>query len=317
MRERLFHSKTLRLALQLSVFTASLFAAGSSFARPDMTPLGPNIADKGSAFYHFTVNTFDSVDGQRHYKVWTAIPDKPAPAAGYPLLYMLDGNAVMDRLSDSLLQKLSQQNPPVLVVVGYQTDEPFALSARAYDDTPPVSMAGSLCQQQATRGRPCGGGLIFRQLLEQTIAPQAEKGLKIDSHQRGIWGHSLGGLYVLDSWRSSSLFNRYYATSPSLNRDYIGMLDEMAQIDPRKVCHKQLIFMEGSPIPGKNKAGAVADAVSRVHATLPALRSRGLAVADWSFPELNHGEMFNAGFQRALFDMAAPDKTLPAANCPP
>jgi predicted alpha/beta superfamily hydrolase len=33
--------------------------------------------------------------------VWTAVPDKAPPAAGYPVLYMLDGNAVMDKLNDA------------------------------------------------------------------------------------------------------------------------------------------------------------------------------------------------------------------------
>ncbi|MDU7188019.1 MAG: Salmochelin siderophore protein IroE, partial [Klebsiella sp.] len=69
----------------------------NAYARPDMRPLGPNIADRGSAYYHFNVAYFDSLDGERHYKVWTAIPNAAPPAQGYPILYALDGNAVMDR----------------------------------------------------------------------------------------------------------------------------------------------------------------------------------------------------------------------------
>ncbi|MCT8152218.1 Salmochelin siderophore protein IroE, partial [Klebsiella aerogenes] len=71
----------------LSCLTLSYSASG--LAKPDMQPLGPNIADKGSAFYHFSVNQFDSADGARHYRVWTAIPNKAAPPTGYPVLYML------------------------------------------------------------------------------------------------------------------------------------------------------------------------------------------------------------------------------------
>ncbi len=43
---------------------------------------------------------------EHHYQVWTAVPDKAPPAAGYPVLYMLDGNAVMDKLDDAFLQQL-------------------------------------------------------------------------------------------------------------------------------------------------------------------------------------------------------------------
>lgn len=90
----------------MSMFSAMFFIillyAGNSYAKPDMRPLGPNIAERGSSFYHFSVSRFDSADGKRHYKIWTGIPDKSPPASGFPILYMLDGNAVMDRLPDTL-----------------------------------------------------------------------------------------------------------------------------------------------------------------------------------------------------------------------
>ena len=49
----------------------------------------------------------------RYDRVWTAVPDKTPPAAGYPVLYMLDGNAVMDKLDDAFLQQLFAGSPPV------------------------------------------------------------------------------------------------------------------------------------------------------------------------------------------------------------
>lgn len=57
------------------------------------------------------------------------MPDKAPPAAGYPVLYMLDGNAVMDKLNDALLQQLSAGSPPVIVAIGYQTTLPFDTAA--------------------------------------------------------------------------------------------------------------------------------------------------------------------------------------------
>jgi predicted alpha/beta superfamily hydrolase len=87
----------------------ALLYAGKSAAKPDMKPLGPNIADRGSAVYHFSVHQFDSADGKRHYRVWTGVPDRSPPPSGYPVLYMLDGNALMDRLSEDLLKQLTQK----------------------------------------------------------------------------------------------------------------------------------------------------------------------------------------------------------------
>ena len=83
---------------------AALFYSSSSFARPDLQPLGTEYCGQGSAFYHFTQRQYDSADGERHYRVWTAVPDKAPPTAGYPVLYMLDGNAVMDKLNDAFLR---------------------------------------------------------------------------------------------------------------------------------------------------------------------------------------------------------------------
>ncbi|EAU7576593.1 Salmochelin siderophore protein IroE, partial [Salmonella enterica] len=59
-----------------------------------------------SEFYHFSVSRFDSVDGKRHYEVWIGVSDKKAPVSGFPVLYMLDGNTVMDRLSDEFLKNI-------------------------------------------------------------------------------------------------------------------------------------------------------------------------------------------------------------------
>ena len=74
-----------RKALVTLLSGLTLIWNAHAFAKPDMQPLGPNIADKGSAFYHFSVNSFDSADGSRHYRVWTAVPNKAAPASGYPI----------------------------------------------------------------------------------------------------------------------------------------------------------------------------------------------------------------------------------------
>lgn len=149
----------------------TLICSAQVYAKPDMRPLGPNIADKGSVFYHFSVTSFDSVDGTRHYRVWTAVPNTTAPASGYPILYMLDGNAVMDRLDDELLKQLSEKTPPVIVAVGYQTNLPFDLNSRAYDYTP-AAESRKTDLHSGHFSRKSGGSNNFRQLLETRIAPK-------------------------------------------------------------------------------------------------------------------------------------------------
>lgn len=280
-----------------------LISVGTGYARPDMTALGPNIADKGSAFYHFSVRTFDSADDQRHYKVWTGIPNKSPPKTGYPVLYMLDGNAVMDRLSDSLLEKAAEGSPPVLVVIGYQTPLPFDLNARAYDYTPAVTNNNGEPRQDA-HGRSGGGSPAFRHLLEATIAPHAEQNLPINPLKRGIWGHSYGGLFVLDTYLSSPFFTFYYSASPSLGRDNFQLLNEMTSVSKDRFSHKQLVLMEGNGDSRQDPNTGPSNVLRAVRDTVSSLRASGVT-ASWAlFPGLTHGAMFTPSFQSALLRLS-------------
>ncbi|EIW9477629.1 MULTISPECIES: alpha/beta hydrolase [Klebsiella] len=268
-------------------------------AKPDMQPLGPNIAEKGSAFYHFSVHQFDSADGARHYRVWTAVPNKAAPPTGYPVLYMLDGNAVMDRLSDELLKQLTAQSPPVIVAVGYQTNLPFDLKGRSFDYTPVDNSKGA-----TPTGRKNGGSHDFRQLLETRIAAKAEQGLHINPQRRGLWGHSYGGLFVLDSWLSSSYFHAYYSASPSLSRDNFALLSRITAAEPASYCGKSLVILEGSATPGDKRDSKADQVLTKVNTAMTTLKEKGVDAAVWDFPGLGHGPMFNASFRSALLDIS-------------
>ncbi|EDV8900919.1 alpha/beta hydrolase [Salmonella enterica] len=281
----------------------TLICSAQGFAKPDMQPLGPNIADKGSAFYHFNVTLFDSADGTRHYRVWTAVPNKAAPASGYPILYMLDGNAVMDRLNDELLKQLAEKSPPVIVAVGYQTNLPFDLNGRAYDYTP-AAESGKTDTRNEYFSRKSGGSNDFRQLLETRIGPKVEQGLNIDRHRRGLWGHSYGGLFVLDSWLSSPYFRAYYSASPSLGRGNDALLSRITAVEVSQYCAKRLVIMGGSATPGDNRETHAAGVLTKIHTTLTTLEDKGVNAAFLDFPNLGHGPMFNASFHGALLNIS-------------
>ncbi|WP_084931725.1 alpha/beta hydrolase [Pantoea rwandensis] len=291
-----------RHATLLLLFVSASFSV-HVFARPDMTPLGPNIADKGSAYYHFSTQTFDSADDNRHYKVWVAQPNKSPPSAGYPVIYMLDGNAVMNKLSEPLLQKLSEGNPPLLVVVGYQTTLPFDVKSRTFDYTPPDKEHGSV-GYTFSRGRAGGGSVAFRTLLEQKIAPAAEKGVKINQQQRALWGHSYGGLFVLDSYLTSHFFTHFYATSPSIGQGYFSLLSQMQALALNQVGAKQLTLMEGNGDRRRDNNTAEPDVLRAVRSTVNRMASNGIAAQYQLYPGLSHGQMFGASLEHTLNTVA-------------
>ena len=286
------------------IFTAALVCAFygiNADAKPDMRPLGPNIADRGSAYYHFNVAYFDSLDGERHYKVWTAIPNAAPPAEGYPILYALDGNAVMDRVSDSLLAQLTQKTPPVIVAVGYQTTLPFDQNARAYDYRPTVKENSA---DSGRDSRKSGGSEAFRQLLQNTIVENVERGMKIDPRRRATWGHSYGGLFIIDSWLASSRFRIYFSASPSLGRGNASLLDKMAEAKADAFSQKSLYLMEGAVATQRVSSAGAEETRGNVLQTVSLLKKKGVAVNWWPYPGLSHGEMFNASLQSALLKVA-------------
>lgn len=286
------------------IFIAALVCAFygiNADAKPDIRPLGPNIADRGSAYYHFNVAYFDSLDGERHYKVWTAIPNAAPPAEGYPILYALDGNAVMDRVSDSLLAQLTQKTPPVIVAVGYQTTLPFDKNARAYDYRPTVKENSA---DSGRDSRKSGGSEAFRQLLQNTIVENVERGMKIDPRRRAIWGHSYGGLFIIDSWLASSRFRIYFSASPSLGRGNASLLDKMAEAKADAFSQKSLYLMEGAVATQRVSSAGAEETRGNVLQTVSLLKKKGVAVNWWPYPGLSHGEMFNASLQSALLKVA-------------
>jgi predicted alpha/beta superfamily hydrolase len=183
--------KTLSITL-LGALPLMAYAAGN--VAEDTPPL----AETGSAHYTFERLAIDSPDGQRHYRLDIGIPRKAAPAGGYPVMYLLDGNNVMAELRDDWLGELNAGSPPLLVMIGYDIDGTYDMTQRTRDYTGNTSAA-------------------FLELLENNVKPQVQSRYAVDQSQQTLWGHSFGGLFVLYALlENPNAFQRWYAASPSL-----------------------------------------------------------------------------------------------------
>jgi predicted alpha/beta superfamily hydrolase len=177
---------------------------------PDQ-PMDAALLQRADSGYRFQSLDFASADGQRHYQVWVGTPRQPAPATGYPVLYMLDGNAALGALQAEQLQRLDQGRAPLLVAVGYAGGMRIDRVARTLDYTPGPSGHDPLTQQ------PSGGAEAFLDLLEQRIKPAVAQRAPVDAQQQTLWGHSYGGLLVLHTLLTRpQAFQHYVAASPSL-----------------------------------------------------------------------------------------------------
>ncbi len=167
----------------------------------------------------------------RTYRIWVFVPSTPPPPAGYPVLYLLDGNATYP-VAATLLQLAEHRTNPgglvpgIVVGIGYPGDAPIDLRARAEDYTPPapdLSATGDLS------GNPQGGADRFLDFIEKELKPRIAASFPIDPARQTIFGHSYGGLLVLHTlFTRPSAFQRYVAASPSIWWNHRFILTEKA-----------------------------------------------------------------------------------------
>ncbi|QSR19324.1 alpha/beta hydrolase [Novosphingobium sp. KA1] len=151
----------------------------------------------------------------RTYRISIAIPDGPAPAAGYPVIYVMDANALFPTVRDTARMQSFRPSwtgiePAVVVGVGYPTEALFDGPARTFDLTTPLP-AGS------PPGPKTGGADAFLDFIQTAVKPLVAGKVAVDAKQQTLLGHSLGGLFVLHTLFSRpDAFTSYVAISPSV-----------------------------------------------------------------------------------------------------
>lgn len=300
-----------------------LTISGAAVAKPDLSqPLGPTLADRGSPHYRFTQQELASADGQRHYRIWIATPEKTAPHAGYPVLYLLDGNAALGALQEGQLDDLARRGPPVLVFIGYATDLRFDATARAYDYTPPLP--GGEPVDDIARQRLGGGADVFLDLIEQRIKPLVQAQARIDLTRQSLWGHSYGGLLTLHAlFTRPASFQRYIAADPSLWWQGGFILQEARAFLARPQAFDLTLLTAGAarerPPAGKNddpQVRARREAVAALPANAAERLAEQLAAASRGpvrykrYQDLIHGPMLPASLGPALRLSAGDDEVI-------
>lgn len=251
-----------------------------------------------------------SADAQRSYQVQLLVPTRAAPASGFPVLYLLDGHAALAALKAQWLDELKAGTPPLLVFIGHAGERPFNVPARTLDYTPARRDGQPM---QAFNGVQGGGAAAFLALLEQRIKPQVAALQPVDPAQQALWGHSFGGLFVLNTLLTQpASFSRYIAASPSLwwqsgllletERDFAGAT-------------AQLLIVRGSDegLPGNARSGvdpSVLEQRRKAMAAVPVDAARQMAerLGRWpdmqvtyeEFAGLGHGPMLAASLRPAL-----------------
>ncbi|SKA05539.1 alpha/beta hydrolase [Consotaella salsifontis] len=288
-------------------------------AAPALAAAGPLAPPAGLRIEQHLVHS--AIMG-RDYRLYVALPTAPPPAAGYRVIYLLDGNITFPMAMATLAKEekthreLTQE---VVVGVGYDIDGEYD-PARNYDLTPPVP--GRTVDRD---GEPIGGADKFLRAIETEMKPLIEKDAPIDHAHQTLFGHSYGGLFALHVLYSQPQdFSAYVAASPSLRfGDSIldkeeksfsaGMLSERIGVLLMAAEYEQVLSPDEAGTPGASeRAKKLAERrfVDRVRELAERLDRLPTVTARFHRNDgANHPSELPASVERALRFAAEPPKS--------
>ena len=196
---------------------AALALAGLLAAAGAAVPAAGEPAEPAVTVPRSTEWAMTSADGKRHYKLMMAVPAGPPPAGGWPVIYVLDGNAFFGTVTEAVRLEafLARYSPAVVVGIGYDTPDPIDIVSRNYDYTPPTSAAPEYDDRNPTR--LAGGAETFVTFLKTQLMPAVAARASVDPRHQALLGHSYGGLFAAYAYiRHPGLFQDVIAVSASL-----------------------------------------------------------------------------------------------------
>lgn len=239
------------------------------------------------------------------YRVWLYLPQKAAPAEGYPVLWALDGNASFAALRNAHLQQLSKAAPGyqdgVIVAIGVPADTPFAEQRRSYDYTPYQE-----CSNCPASTLKYGGAEPFQRFISEQLRPLLAAKIHLNPTRQSLFGFSYGGLfasYILLT--KPELFQAYWITSPSLWFNQHQLLQQAQDIMQQQVQLASPLrvalnvgYEEEFPPPQTAPARAEKlkqrQMLSNLQTLARLLEQRGQTQLSLSYPGArDHGDMFD------------------------
>jgi uncharacterized protein len=246
--------------MRLGLYAMVVIASGvlSSCAEPESVVI--------SNTQQFTLVASDT---KRQYRIFVDVPtEPPASSAGYPVVYFLDGNNTFLLAVGAWRLQATAENgfePALVVAIGYEMDEQSRRKARYFDLTPRADSQQTLLGDNSLT--EFGGADAYVQFLVRDLKPVLERRFKIDANRQTLFGHSLGGLFVLYTlFTHPDAFSTYVAGSPSIWWDNKSIFDDAERFSMTGInegISKRLVIAVGA-----NERRAMIDDAQRMAETL-------------------------------------------------
>ncbi len=194
---------------------------------------------------------FTSAINGEPYTLFVSIPFIPPPPGGYPVYYVLDGDAYFS--TAAVASMLLLENAAVVVGIDHHALNDRAVvekySRRKPGDTTPIGMDAisdaynklrthdlTLSTAPAHRApewfEPSDSGGVdnFLKIIETEIKPKIAALVPVDAANQALYGHSLGGLAVVHAFFTEPrAFRSFIVSSPSLWWDGDAVLKDEAK----------------------------------------------------------------------------------------
>lgn len=239
----------------------------------------------------------------RRYRLFIAVPEKPAPREGFPLVLLLDGNTTFK-------PAIRQAPDAVIVAIGYSTDEKKEIVKRRFYDLTSYAPADKIPLREGMEAPKTGGEEEFRSLIEKKILPEIFKHLPVNRANVTFFGHSLGGLFVMKSFLSAEShgFSTYCAADPSIWWNGHEFMEKLGAYNkPEGLKSRLLIETSGIKTHHKNVTESNKKPVKDLHSgpngkDVSEILRKTKAVDNtyYSFSDKNHGTMLSPAIKDCL-----------------
>ncbi|GJE32593.1 alpha/beta hydrolase [Methylobacterium oxalidis] len=186
------------------------------------------------------------------WRVTLYVPPGEAPPAGWPVLYLLDGNAVTATAID--IERVQAPYPDAtgigsrfaIVGVGYPTDGAYDSVRRSWDYTPPPGRSYPP-HKPGTPELRTGGADTFLRFVADELKPAVERRCRIDPSRQALFGHSFGGLFVLYALANlPTAFSHWIAASPSIYWEDLALLKSIERLETGPPVRTRVLLLAGA-----------------------------------------------------------------------
>ncbi|WP_027038558.1 alpha/beta hydrolase [Mesorhizobium ciceri] len=168
-----------------------------------------------------TVHDLVPAQGGAPWRIFLHVPSGAVPEAGWPVLYMTDGNAVIGTAVDAMRAQAFYPTGTnvgwgVIVAIGYPVDGAYDPLRRSWDLGPPPGKTYPPFYEGTPEVRTGGAGQ-FLAFIEDELKPWVASRVTVDASRQTLYGHSFGGLFALYAlFTRPSSFQTWIAASPAI-----------------------------------------------------------------------------------------------------